>query len=96
MIGAAAGSVHVMSTSIWTWVTSLVIRVISDGAPKWATSWAEKSVTWWNSELRGRPDRMPMAAFDPKYDGADREHHLHGGDREHDRADAARCSRCRR
>ena len=41
VIGAAAASVNVMSTRIWTWVTSLVILVINDGAPRVATSWAE-------------------------------------------------------
>ena len=48
VIGAATNSVHDISTRICTCVTSLVMRVMSDGAPKWATSWAEKSVTRWN------------------------------------------------
>ncbi len=33
MIGAATIIVQVMTTSIWTCWTSLVVRVISDGAP---------------------------------------------------------------
>ena len=45
MIGAATISVKVISTSIWTCCTSLVVRVISDGAPNWPTSRAEKSCT---------------------------------------------------
>ncbi|MEZ5206927.1 MAG: hypothetical protein R2690_08080 [Acidimicrobiales bacterium] len=32
-----------MTTSICTWVTSLVMRVISDGAPSVATSWPEEA-----------------------------------------------------
>ncbi len=42
MIGAATSIVQVISTSICTCCTSLVVRVISDGAPNWATSRAEK------------------------------------------------------
>jgi hypothetical protein len=38
MIGAATIIVQVISTSICTCWTSLVLRVISDGAPIWATS----------------------------------------------------------
>jgi hypothetical protein len=34
MIGADTMSVNVMRTTIWTCCTSLVVRVISDGAPK--------------------------------------------------------------
>ncbi len=34
MIGAETMSVQVISTSIWTCCTSLVFRVISDGAPE--------------------------------------------------------------
>ena len=41
VIGAATSSVHVIKTSICTCWTSLVIRVISDGAPKKPTSFAE-------------------------------------------------------
>ena len=45
VIGAAMRSVHDIRTRTCTCVTSLVIRVMSDGAPNAATSWAEKSVT---------------------------------------------------
>ncbi len=34
VIGAATSSVHDIRTRICTWVTSLVMRVMSDGAPK--------------------------------------------------------------
>ena len=69
VIGAAMSSVHDISTSICTWVTSLVMRVISDGAPNAATSWAEKSVTRWNSALRtSRPNAI--ATREPKYTAA--------------------------
>ena len=43
--GAATIMVHTMTTSFWTCCTSLVIRVMSDGAPNWPTSRAEKAVT---------------------------------------------------
>ncbi len=66
VIGAAMSSVHDISTSIWTWVTSFVMRVINDGAPNAATSWAEKSVTRWNRVLRtSRPNAIATRA--PKY-----------------------------
>ena len=45
MIGAETISVKVIRTSIWTCWTSLVVRVISDGAPNWPTSRAEKVCT---------------------------------------------------
>ena len=48
VIGAAIAIVHAITTSICTCCTSLVMRVISDGAPNVPTSRAEKSVTWWN------------------------------------------------
>jgi hypothetical protein len=41
VIGAAIAMVHVITTSIWTCCTSLVIRVISDGAPNAPTSGGE-------------------------------------------------------
>ena len=52
MIGAATSIVNVISTSICTCCTSLVLRVISDGAPKRPTSRAEKEPTWWNKRAR--------------------------------------------
>ena len=41
MIGAVTNSVQVINTKTCTWVTSLVMRVINDGAPNWPTSRAE-------------------------------------------------------
>ena len=41
MIGAVTSIVHAISTSIWICWTSLVVRVISDGAPNVPTSRAE-------------------------------------------------------
>ena len=41
MIGAVTNSVSDIRTKTCTWVTSLVMRVISDGAPNWPTSRAE-------------------------------------------------------
>ena len=41
VIGAAIIIVQARTTSIWTCWTSLVTRVISDGAPNWPTSRAE-------------------------------------------------------
>ncbi len=65
VIGAATSSVQVISTSICTCWTSLVIRVISDGAPNMFISRAEKSPTWWNTPSRqSRP--KPIAAREPK------------------------------
>ena len=85
--GAASMSVHVISTRICTCWTSLVIRVINDGAPNRATSWAEKSVTWWNracADVAAERHRDASA----EVDRGDREHHLHQRDGEHEAADA--------
>ena len=65
MIGAAISIVQVITTSICTCCTSLVLRVISDGAPKWETSRAEKVPTWWKiAERTSRPKLI--AALAPK------------------------------
>ena len=94
VIGAATSSVHVISTSICTCCTSLVIRVISDGAPNWPISRAEKSVTWWKMPLRtSRP--KPIAAFGTEVDGDDREDDLHQRDERASARRSTRCSRCR-
>jgi hypothetical protein len=45
MMGADTISVNVIRASIWTCCTSLVVRVISEGAPKCPTSRAEKDCT---------------------------------------------------
>ncbi len=56
-MGAATSIVQVITTSICTCCTSLVLRVISDGAPKWATSRAENAPTWWKTlDLTSRPN----------------------------------------
>jgi len=52
MIGAATAMLIAIRTSIWTCCTSLVVRVISDGAPNWPTSRAEKLWTRSNSAAR--------------------------------------------
>ena len=66
VMGAASMSVQVICTSIWVCCTSLVMRVMSDGAPKVATSRAEKSVTRSNRSRRtSRPNFM--ATFEPQY-----------------------------
>ena len=60
MIGADTISVNVISTSIWTCWTSLVVRVISDGAPNWPTSRAEKDCT--RSKMAARTSRPSAIA----------------------------------
>ena len=61
MIGAATIIVALMSTSICTCCTSLVVRVISDGAPKWFISWAENDPTRWNRSRRtSRPNAIAV------------------------------------
>ena len=62
--GAAIIIVVASTTSIWICWTSLVMRVINDGAPNWPTSRAEYAVTWWNRSRRmSRP--KPIAALAP-------------------------------
>ena len=62
--GAAIRSVQVMNSSICTCCTSLVMRVMSDGAPNSLTSRVEKPVTRWNRPARtSRPN--PMDAREP-------------------------------
>ena len=63
--GAASASVVVITTRSCTCWTSLVIRVMSEGAPKWFTSRAEKPVTRWNRASRtSRP--KPIATLAPR------------------------------
>jgi hypothetical protein len=63
--GAARARLAAMTTSIWTCWTSLVIRVMSDGAPKRFISRAEKPVTRWKRLSRtSRP--KPMATREPR------------------------------
>ena len=64
--GAVIIIVQVITTSICTCWTSLVMRVMSDGAPKRPTSRAEKPVTRWNrSRRRSRPKLI--ATFAPNH-----------------------------
>ncbi len=64
MIGTVTAIVVPISTSICTCWTSLVVRVISDGAPKVETSRPEKVPTRWNSAAR-RSRPSPIAARAP-------------------------------
>jgi len=67
--GAARARVVVMTTRSWTCWTSLVIRVMRDGAPNLFISRAEKPVTRWKRASRtSRP--KPMATLAPKYTAA--------------------------
>ena len=65
MIGAATKSVHIITTSICTCWTSLVMRVMSDEAPKVFTSAAENAVTPRNSAPRTSRPKL-IAARAPK------------------------------
>jgi hypothetical protein len=66
MMGAAISIVHVVITSICTCCTSLVLRVIRDGAPNRAISRPEKVPTCWKIEARtSRPKLIAVRA--PKY-----------------------------
>ena len=62
-IGAATNSVQVISTTICTCCTSLVVRVISDGAPNCDTSRSENSLTRWKiAPRRSRPSDIDAFA----------------------------------
>ena len=87
MIGAATSIVQVITTSICTCCTSLVVRVISDGAPNCPTSRAENSPTRWKigaAQVAAEAHRGPRA----EVDGDDRADDLDGGDQQHPAADA--------
>ncbi len=63
MIGADTAMVQAISTSICTCVTSLVPRVISEGAPNSWTSRVEKVPTRWNrAARRSRPRLIDVRA----------------------------------
>jgi hypothetical protein len=65
MIGAVTIMVRAMAVTVWICWTSLVFRVMREGAPKPATSRLEKSATRVNTaDLSSRPS--PMAVRDPK------------------------------
>ena len=88
MIGAETAIVQAISTSICTWVTSLVLRVISDGAPKSCTSRVEKVPTRWNrAARRSRPRLIEVRAPNQTalteqttWSSGDAEHHGTGAD----------------
>ena len=63
MIGALTISVQLSRTSICTCCTSLVFRVIRDGAPNRAISRLENDPTRWNTAARtSRPSPMAVRA----------------------------------
>ena len=64
MIGAITSIVNVISTRICTCCTSLVLRVISDAAPKRPISRAENVPTWWKIPARrSRPTPIATPAL---------------------------------
>ena len=96
VIGAATSSVQVISTSICTCCTSLVMRVISDGAPKLADL-AGREVGHLVEQVAAHvAAEAHRRRVTPKYTAPMAKHDLHERDDEHQRADRARCRRCRR
>ena len=64
-IGAMIIMLRPISTVIWTCWTSLVLRVMSDGVPKWLSSACEKLSTLRKmAPRRSRPKAMPV--FEPQ------------------------------
>ena len=95
MIGADTIRVPPISTSICTCCTSLVSRVISDGAPKCCTSRAENEPTRWKiAARRSRP--KPIALRAENHTAAIAQTIWTSETASISRAVAARCSRCRR
>ena len=78
-IGAASAMVVAITTRICACSTSLVMRVINDGAPKAPTSRAEKSVTRWK-RFRAQVAAEAHGDAGPEPNGGDREDHLHERD----------------
>ena len=66
IIGASSTTLSIISSTICTCCTSLVVRVMSDGAPKRLTSAWEKLWTRRNREPRTSRPR-PMDVLEPKY-----------------------------
>ena len=61
--GAEIIIVAAITISIWTCCTSLVMRVMRDGAPIAPTSRAENAVTWWKRSRRtSRPNPIATRA----------------------------------
>ena len=75
------------STSICTCCTSLVLRVISDGAPNWLSSRAEKASTRWKIAAADVPAEA-HGGLGAEVDGGDRADDLDQADGEHDPAGA--------
>ena len=66
MIGASTMIVRAICRNSWICWTSLVLRVMSEGVPKWLISCAEKRCTDLKTALRmSRP--MPMETLEAKY-----------------------------
>ena len=64
-IGAMIIMFRPIRTTIWTCWTSLVLRVMSDGVPKWLSSACEKLSTLRKMAPRtSRPNAMPV--FEPQ------------------------------
>ena len=64
-IGAMIIMLRPIRTVIWTCWTSFVLRVMSDGVPKWLSSACEKLSTLRKMAPRtSRPKAMPV--FDPQ------------------------------
>ena len=82
MIGAITSIVNVISTRICTCCTSLVLRVISDAAPKRPISRAENVPTWWKIPARrSRPTAHRHAGAEPG--GGDRGDDLDDREQQH-------------
>ncbi len=61
MMIADTATSAVVSTMLWTWPTSLTVLVISDGAPIWSTSRADRLMTLPNTFCRrSRPSPADM------------------------------------
>ena len=63
--GIEAMNIRPMLSTVWTCWTSLVLREIRVGAPKWESSLAEKSPTRWKTSRR-RSRAMPAEVAEAK------------------------------
>ena len=64
-MGAMIIMLRPIRTTIWTCCTSFVLRVISDGVPKWLSStWEKLSTLRKMAERRSRPNAIPV--FEPQ------------------------------
>ena len=85
MIGAMILRLTLITASIWTCWTSLVVRVINDGAPNFPISRWEKSFTPVRKVVADvAPGSHGRAC--PEIDGDDTAEHLGQRDRKHDDA----------